>query len=114
MTLDKVRRHFEEEAFHYDGLIPRIIPKYHEQNETIITLIPFDRSKVLKVLDLGCGTGILSYLVLSRFFKAQVVAFDLAENMLAVCARNLSAYKDRLTLMKGNLGRMTLAAVTIS
>jgi tRNA (cmo5U34)-methyltransferase len=104
MNLDKVRRHFEDEAFGYDGLITRIVPKYHEQNETIITLIPFNRSEIVKVLDLGCGTGILSHLVLSGFSRAQVVAFDLAENMLAVCARNLSAYKDRLTLMKGNFG----------
>ena len=92
MEVDKVRKHFEEEAFDYDGLIPRLIPKYHEQNEIILTLIPFDRSRVVKVLDLGCGTGILSYLVLSVFPRAQVVAFDLAENMLAACSQNLSVY----------------------
>jgi tRNA (cmo5U34)-methyltransferase len=102
MTPDKVRRHFDNEAADYDEIIPRIIPKYHEQNEVIIKLIPFGRSDVLKVLDLGCGTGILSHLVLSEFLKAQVTAFDLAENMLAVCARNLNTYKDRFTLMKGD------------
>lgn len=104
MDTVKVQRHFEEEAFDYDGLIPRLIPKYHEQNQIIITLIPFERARVLNVLDLGCGTGVLSYLVLNAFPNAQVVSFDLAENMLAVCSRNLSAYKDRLTLVKGNFG----------
>jgi tRNA (cmo5U34)-methyltransferase len=62
MNLDNVRKHFEEEAFDYDGLIPRIIPKYHEQNETILAMIPFDGTRTVKALDLGCGTGILSYL----------------------------------------------------
>jgi len=38
MTLDKVRRYFEDDAFHYDDLIPRIIPKYQEQNETQLSL----------------------------------------------------------------------------
>ncbi|HEY8908866.1 MAG TPA: methyltransferase domain-containing protein [Desulfosporosinus sp.] len=102
MSLDNVRKHFEEEAFDYDGLISRIIPKYHEQNETVLAMIPFDGSRNIKALDLGCGTGILSHLLLSTFPKAKVVAFDLAENMLAACEQNLSEYKDQLTLVNGN------------
>jgi len=47
----------------------------------------------------------LSYLLLSRFPRAQVTAFDLSENMLTVCAKNLRAYEDRLTLMKGNFAQ---------
>ena len=105
MSLDKVRKHFEEEAFEYDELIPRIIPKYNEQNDVMITLIPFDRSKNIRVLDLGTGTGILSFLILKAFPRASVVAFDLAENMLAACEKNLIQYKDRLTLNKGNFGQ---------
>ena len=105
MTPDKVHRHFDDEAFDYDEMIPKIIPNYHDQNDTIISLLPFDGSEALKALDLGCGTGILSYLLLIRFPRAKVTAFDLAENMLAVCAKNLSAYEDRLTLMKGNFAQ---------
>ena len=105
MTPDRVRRHFDDEAFKYDETIPKIIPNYHDQNDTIIKLLPFDGPEALKALDLGCGTGILSYLLLRRFAKAQVTAFDLAENMLAVCAKKLSAYEDRLTLIKGNFAQ---------
>lgn len=105
MTPDRVRRHFDDEAFEYDETIPKIIPNYHDQNDTIIRLLPFDGSEALKALDLGCGTGILSYLLLSRFPGVQVTAFDLAENMLAVCATNLSAYGDRLALIKGNFAQ---------
>ena len=105
MSLDKVRNHFEEEAFEYDELIPRIIPKYIEQNDVMLTLIPFDRSKEIRVLDLGAGTGILSYLILKAFPKAGVVAFDLVENMLATCEKNLVCYKDRLTLKQGDFGQ---------
>jgi len=105
MTPDRVRRHFDDEAFEYDETIPKIIPHYHDQNDTIIRLLPFDGSEAIKALDLGCGTGILSYLLLSRFPRAQVTAFDLSENMLTVCAKNLRAYEDRLTLMKGNFAQ---------
>ena len=101
-NLDKVSSHFESEAFEYDGLIPRLIPRYHEQNEIILKLIPFEATSAVKVLDLGCGTGVLSYLVLKTFPNSDVVAFDLAESMLEQCKINLSAYKDRITLLQGN------------
>jgi hypothetical protein len=33
MDLDRVSDHFEKEAFEYDGLIPRLIPKYGEDDQ---------------------------------------------------------------------------------
>lgn len=102
MSIEKVHNHFNTEAFEYDGLIPKLIPKYHEQNQVIFKLIPFDSETKLRVLDLGCGTGILSYIVLSEFPKAEVVAFDLAENMLVACREILSKYSQRLTVKQGN------------
>lgn len=104
MNLDNVSEHFEKEAFVYDELIIRLIPNYEEQNDVIAKLIPFDRNKKLTALDLGCGTGILSYLILKEFPNAQVTAFDLAENMLKVCKKNLGIYRDRLELKQGNFG----------
>lgn len=104
MNIDKVSEHFEQEAFIYDKLILRLIPNYEEQHDVIAKLIPFERTKQLNVLDLGCGTGVLSYLVLKEFPNAQVTAFDLAENMLEVCKTNLGIYRDRLELRMGNFG----------
>ena len=40
MDLDAVREHFEQEAFDYDGLTPRLIPRYREQHDVILQLIP--------------------------------------------------------------------------
>ncbi|MBD2039175.1 class I SAM-dependent methyltransferase [Microcoleus sp. FACHB-672] len=102
MHLDVVRAHFEAEAFDYDGLIPRLIPHYHEQHGLMLELIPFERDASLKVLDLGAGTGVLSCLILQAFPNSTVVAFDIAENMLAACKKNLSAYQERVKLHQGN------------
>lgn len=57
MGLDQVRNHFEEEAFENDDLIAKLIPRYYEQHEVILQLIPFERDKDINVLDLGSGTG---------------------------------------------------------
>lgn len=102
MNLDAVREQFEQRAFDYDGLIPRLIPRYREQHDLILQLIPFETNAHIKVLDLGAGTGILSALILQAFPQANVLAFDIAEKMLKVCQTNLSPYQERLTLQQGN------------
>ncbi|WP_293149560.1 MULTISPECIES: class I SAM-dependent methyltransferase [unclassified Microcoleus] len=101
-NLDDVRQQFEERAFDYDGLIPRLIPQYREQHEIILQLIDFETHANIKVLDLGAGTGILSAMILQAFPQAKVTAFDMAQNMLKVCQTNLSAFGHRLTLQQGN------------
>ncbi|MEG3861590.1 class I SAM-dependent methyltransferase [Microcoleus sp. herbarium12] len=102
MSLDAVREEFEQRAFDYDGLIPRLIPHYCQQHDLILQLIPSETKTNIKVLDLGAGTGILSALILQTYPQANVTAFDMAQNMLKVCQTNLSAFGERLTLQQGN------------
>jgi len=102
MNLRKVRDHFESEAFEYDSLIDRLVPHYNEQHEVMLAVIPFEHSDELTALDLGCGTGILSHLLLRSFPNARVTALDLADSMLDACRHNLSKYSDRLITRQGN------------
>ncbi|MEG4864569.1 MULTISPECIES: class I SAM-dependent methyltransferase [unclassified Microcoleus] len=102
MNLNYVREEFEQRAFDYDSLIPRLIPHYREQQDLILQLIPFETNANIQVLDLGAGTGILSALILQAFPQAKVLAFDMAENMLKICQTNLSAFGKRLRLQQGN------------
>jgi tRNA (cmo5U34)-methyltransferase len=102
MQLENVRQHFEKEAFNYDDLITRLIPKYHEQHNVMLGMMNFERDANLQVLDLGTGTGVLSHIVLRKFPSATVLAFDLAENMLTACQQNLSAYGERIKFVQGN------------
>jgi len=102
MNTEQVRQSFENAAIVYDSLIPKLIPQYDQQNKLLLDLIPFDRQSPLHVLDLGAGTGVLSSLILQRFASANVTVFDLAESMLETCQRNLSAFRDRVTLQQGN------------
>ncbi|UCD84289.1 MAG: class I SAM-dependent methyltransferase [Deltaproteobacteria bacterium] len=102
--LGHVQTNFEKQASIYDDCITKLIPKYREQNELIPKLIPFDRERGLSAIDLGCGTGILAYLILQRYPKARVIAFDLAGNMLEECKKNLAGFEKRLILKKGDFG----------
>lgn len=104
MYSDKLRNRFEKTAFKYDELINRIVPWYNEQNEIIVKLIPFEKSDHLRALDLGSGTGALSFSILKSFPKVHVVMLDLAKNMLTECRSNLANYKNRITLKMKNFG----------
>lgn len=48
----------------------------------------------LTVLDAGCGTGVLSHIVLNHG-KHQVVAADISERMIQLAGENLSPWSDR-------------------
>ena len=110
MSLQRVRVHFDEEASAYDAQILRIVPQYREQGELVLELLPFDANRPLRALDLGCGTGALSYLVLAAFPLATIVACDLSENMLAQCERRLARFAPRATYRQADFGLCELGS----
>ncbi|HEY7555240.1 MAG TPA: methyltransferase domain-containing protein [Candidatus Binatia bacterium] len=110
MDLKLVRDHFEQEAMEYDSSILRLVPHYHEQHEIILQLLPFETELPLQILDLGCGTGVLSHVLLRAFPKAKVVACDLAANMLETTRKNLAAYHDRVELRQADFGKADLGS----
>ncbi len=90
------------EADDYDGLIARLIPYYHEQNDLMITLIRAETDGPLKVLDLGGGTGNLALLIQKAFPNSNVTIFDISEKMLEVCEEKLRSYCDNTDFIRGD------------
>lgn len=58
--MEKIKRHFEEEAEEFDGLIRKLIPYYPEMVEALVEALPWEREREIRVIDLGCGTGTLA------------------------------------------------------
>lgn len=92
--MDKVKKHFEEEAREFDSIILKLIPYYPEMLGALVSAIPFNKSKVIKVIDLGCGTGKISEMVKIDFPNAMITCLDVAENMIKMAKNNLSDYSD--------------------
>ena len=101
---ERLKTKFEAQAPIYDDLIPKLCPKYQEQNELVADLIPFARDREFSAIDLGCGTGILASVVLRTYPAAKMVAYDIAANMLEECRRNLSEFGGRLVIRRGDFG----------
>ena len=99
---DQVKAHFRAQVPDYEGFMRRIVPGYDLQTCLLVDLIPFDTLARIRVLDLGSGPGILSALVLERYPNAEVVAFDLTEEMLAAARERCGRFADRFSTVAGD------------
>ena len=102
MEQKQVKVHFRSQVHEYEDLMRRIVPGYDIQSRLLIDLIPFDATAPMRVLDLGSGPGTLAKLVLERYSNAEVVAFDLTEEMLDAARDRCGEFGSRLATVVGN------------
>ncbi|MBT6231396.1 MAG: class I SAM-dependent methyltransferase, partial [Candidatus Scalindua sp.] len=101
MKQDQVKEHFARQADEYEKLMVKLIPQYLKQHQIIYRLLPND-DKNYRVLDLGCGNGILSELVFQKLPNSHIVGFDLTESMLKSFKKKLSKYSGKFELKQGD------------
>lgn len=87
--MDRVQRHFEEEAKEYDGIIKNLIPNYLGMVDILVSLLPFDKEQIFDMVGLGCGTGTVSKAVKDAFHAARVTCVDIAANMLDIAGQKV-------------------------
>lgn len=85
----------------YDEHIELAIHSYREMHYEIPRFIPAGKKKI-SVLDLGCGTGKTSAVVLEKFPEAQVYAIDLFVEMLNHARERLKVFADNVELVQGD------------
>lgn len=92
MSSDNVWKHFEGEARDYDDLVLRIIAGYQEQHQVIAGILKDRHTShpIAKALDLGCGTGALSLIILDLLPEVELTAMDFSAKMLAACDEKIS------------------------
>ena len=86
---DDVRDHFRVQVPAYPALMQRLIPHYDLQRDVMVSLMPADRRRPLRILDLGCGPGVLASRLLDEYPRATLTLFDLTEEMIDVCRSRL-------------------------
>ncbi len=91
--MSDVKEDFEMFASEYDEWIDKACPFYHEAMDTLMQAAP---PNVHFILELGCGTGNLSKLLLEAYPKATMTVVDVATNMLAITKEKLSGYSQQV------------------
>jgi len=77
-----IQQAFNAAAADYDGLRRTLIPCFDDFYKTAVEIVPFERTALLKVLDLGAGTGLYSGMLQATFPYTEFTLLDLAAEML--------------------------------
>ena len=101
MNQDQVREHFARQADEYEKLMVKLVPQYLEQKLILYNLLPRE-GRNYRVLDLGCGNGILSELVFQKFPQSFIVGFDLTADMLKAYEKKLAHHAGCFELRQGD------------
>jgi tRNA (cmo5U34)-methyltransferase len=97
-----VKRHLRVDAEGYDVQIRRLIPHYDEMIATGVEVLAALAPANARVLDLGGGTGALSWAVLDALPGARVTVLDVDSEMLAEARRRLAGFGDRVAFLQAS------------
>jgi tRNA (cmo5U34)-methyltransferase len=93
----------------YDEHIELAIPFYREMHAEVIRYVP-TRVAPLRALDLGCGTGKTSAVILQNFPHSTVRAVDLFDEMLRHARTRLSSFEGRVEYVQGDFRKLPLGS----
>ena len=86
----------EEDSAVYRDLAKIAVPRREEQLATLLCLLPFGRDDAFRIVDLGCGEGLLDYAALAAFRNASVVALDGSSSMREHASELLKPFGERV------------------
>ena len=97
-----MKRHLDLDAERYDVEIRRFIPHYEEMIATGVEVLSALAPATGRVLDLGGGTGALSWALLDGLPGVQVTVLDVDTDMLREARRRLARYDERVSFQEGS------------
>jgi tRNA (cmo5U34)-methyltransferase len=92
--VDKVKEHFDEAAGIFDQHVLKAVPFYKDMLDALISAMPCDNDRRIRIVDLGCGTGTIAKKIKERYPRAAITCVDFAENMIKIAKDKLSDFDD--------------------
>lgn len=102
MSMALVKTAFDEGAQTYDRARRQLIPCFDDFYGTALALIPLRPHANFRVLDLGAGTGLLSFLVARKFPLARITLLDISQEMLDKARERFAGIEERLEFAAGD------------
>ncbi len=102
MSMALVKTAFDEGAQTYDRARRQLIPCFDDFYSTALALIPHQPRANFRVLDLGAGTGMLSFLVAKKFPQARITLMDISREMLDKARERFAGMEERVEFVAGD------------
>jgi tRNA (cmo5U34)-methyltransferase len=85
----------EHDSATFRAIAAVAVPRRDEMMATVVAAVPFAEDAPIKMLELGCGDGVLGAALLARFPRATLTALDGSESMRAEATKRLDPFGDR-------------------
>ncbi|WP_295402497.1 class I SAM-dependent methyltransferase [uncultured Thiocystis sp.] len=99
MDTSAIKHGFDRSANTYDQARRQRVPGFDAFSGSAVACLRFQPRDSFRVLDLGAGTGLLSWLISERFTQARFTLLDLSEAMLAQARARFASAPERFTFV---------------
>ena len=86
----------EEDSVIYRAIAEIAVPRREEQLATLLCSLPYGRDDEFRIVDLGCGEGVLEHAALTAFPNASALALDGSASMRAHASALLKSFEERV------------------
>jgi tRNA (cmo5U34)-methyltransferase len=90
----EIRSNFSKKSKEYDAHVRKVIPRYEEMLDALISCIDRPYQSRFRAIDLGCGTGAVSERLMVAFPGTELTCLDMTEEMMNVAKQRLSAHEN--------------------
>jgi malonyl-CoA O-methyltransferase len=104
----RMRAHFDRAASDYD----RVAVLQREVGQRVFERLDVIRLQPKRILDVGCGTGLLSAQLSKRFRDAEVVSLDISTSMLHQARRRKGWFRPQ-RFVCGDAERLPIATASV-
>jgi tRNA (cmo5U34)-methyltransferase len=95
-----VNNKFDKIAFKYDEQRKHLVPCYDDFYSIAVSMISTDLENP-RILDLGSGTGLISFLLKKIYHNAEITLIDISKNMIDVAKARFKNYEN-ITFVVGD------------
>jgi tRNA (cmo5U34)-methyltransferase len=90
--IDTIKGDFSKRSVIYDDYIVKVVPYHSEMLKALVDNIPFSTDKPIRIIELGCGTGIATYTIIKKYPDAHLKCIDMSSDMLNLVQKKLEGF----------------------
>ena len=88
--LNTIKEDFANRSTFYDDYITKVVPNHGKMLDVFINSMPFPSDKPIRVIELGCGTGMTTGNIVRKFPNAHLKCIDISQEMLNLAKKKFA------------------------
>jgi tRNA (cmo5U34)-methyltransferase len=90
--INTIKKDFAKRSTFYNDYIIKIVPNHGEMLDALINSIPFPSDKPIRIVELGCGTGMVTGNIVRKFPNAHLKCIDISQDMLNLAKKKFTTF----------------------